>query len=109
MVRADLAISRKFAYVLGESVIPHDGVISMKIHSSSIGSVLRRARLGLRMGQGDLADLLGVTAPCLNRVEHGSRSFDTEWVALLPSPIAEAVKDALAREVEALGDGVDAA
>lgn len=66
---------------------------------STVGDVLRRARLALGMGQGELADRLGVSISILNRVEHHKRGFDTEWVERMPPSIRSAVKDALSREV----------
>lgn len=72
----------------------------MKIHSSSVGEALRRARLDAGIGQRVLADAIGISTSCLNRVEHGNRAFDTDWVARLPPELASDVRDALSREVD---------
>jgi transcriptional regulator with XRE-family HTH domain len=75
----------------------------MKIDlGSSIGGVLRQARLDLGLAQGDLAERLGVSITILNRVEHGKRRFDTDWMENMPPSLRSAVKGALSREVQAL-------
>jgi ribosome-binding protein aMBF1 (putative translation factor) len=70
--------------------------------SSKIGGVLREARLAAGVSQGDLAEMLGLSIWCLNRVEHDKRGFDTEWVTRMPATLRAAVRDALAREVGAI-------
>lgn len=72
----------------------------MRIHfSSSIGGVLRDARLGLGMSQVDLAGMLGITPQVLNRVEHGIRGFDTDWLDVMPAVMAVVVERAISAEV----------
>lgn len=73
----------------------------MKITSgSSVGTALRRARLGMPMSQSNLAKMINVSASTLNRVEHNSAGFDTDWVALMPPVIGSAVVAALKRETD---------
>jgi DNA-binding XRE family transcriptional regulator len=69
--------------------------------NSSVGAALRQARLELGMTQEHLADVLGISASRMNRVEHGALGggLDTDWIALMPLDICQAVKAALAREV----------
>lgn len=77
----------------------------MKIdRSSDIGRALREARLAQGIAQGDLADMIGVSIWILNKVEHGVRRFDTDWLPDLPRPIRDAMQVALRGAVDALDE-----
>ena len=65
---------------------------------SSIGDVLRQARLASKISQGSLAKRLGISIWSLNRVEHGKGKFDTDWMECMPPSIRSVVKTALDRE-----------
>lgn len=55
------------------------------------GAILREARIDACVPQGQLAGAMGISIWTLSRVEHGERSFQPEWVNLLPEPIQEKV------------------
>jgi ribosome-binding protein aMBF1 (putative translation factor) len=74
----------------------------MRIHSNSLGSALRRARLELGIGQTDLAKTLNISVWCLSRVESGTRAFDTDWLDRMPDSLYVAVKNALTEEIDAI-------
>jgi DNA-binding XRE family transcriptional regulator len=57
----------------------------------TVSETLRDRRQALGMSQTDLAQTLGISVWCLNRVEHGKRSFDTSWLPRLPTPIAKRI------------------
>lgn len=61
------------------------------------GAVLRRARQAAGVLQTDLAKTLGISVWTLNRVEHGSRRFDPEWVSRMPASIRRPVARSLIR------------
>lgn len=61
-----------------------------------IGFVIRDERKRIGMEQQELASELGISVFCLNRVEHGRRSFDDAWVAKLPPAMRKTIADEIA-------------
>jgi transcriptional regulator with XRE-family HTH domain len=63
----------------------------MLIMNRAVSETLRDRRQALGMSQTKLAQMLGISVWCLNRVEHGKRSFDASWLPRLPMPMAKRV------------------
>jgi DNA-binding XRE family transcriptional regulator len=74
-------------YVLADNRYPR---VHMDLQYK-VGATLRRARIDAGIQQQDLAEALGISVWTLNRLEHGCRSFDPEWLELLPPLIARPV------------------
>lgn len=70
-----------------------------------IGAVIRKARLEIGMEQVELAQQLGVSPFCLNRLEAGNRSFDDKWLYKLPETIQAAVVEFLRTEFDRYLEG----
>lgn len=66
-----------------------------------IGQVLRQARLKAGITQSHLAHTMRLPIFTLNRVEAGTRSFDENWLPLLPIEIRKAVSKVLEKEYRA--------
>jgi transcriptional regulator with XRE-family HTH domain len=54
----------------------------------TVCATLRDRRLALRISQKASAEFLGTSNSILNRVEHGKRRFEEDWLQRLPSAIA---------------------
>jgi DNA-binding XRE family transcriptional regulator len=63
-----------------------------------IGEVLRQARIKGGISQTALAKTMGLPIFTLNRVEAGTRSFDENWMSLLPIEIRAPVSKMLEKE-----------
>ena len=63
--------------------------------SPTVGEALRAARIDAGIMQQDLASLLKISQWTLNRVEHGTRSFEIAWLELLPASIRTAVAEVI--------------
>lgn len=66
---------------------------------SRIGGVIRGARMMSGISQADLAIHLGISVWCLNRVEHGKRAFNTDWLLKMPPAMSGIVRSHLIREI----------
>lgn len=60
-----------------------------------VGEVLREARIEAGISQTALAKSMGLHVSTLNRVEAGTRSFDDDWLSLLPIEIRTPVSKML--------------
>ena len=64
----------------------------------AIGMVLRQARIKAGISQSALAHTMALPIFTLNRVEAGTRSFDEDWIPLLPIEIRKVVSKVLEKE-----------
>lgn len=65
--------------------------------SPDVAAVLRRSREAAGLLQVELARILGISVWTLNRVEHGTRRFDSDWLPMMPPAIREPVAQVLIR------------